>query len=61
LTGAIPPPAVIIGLVAAAPTVAGMLLGGKIGELWGKKVEVIGGLVLIAIGIRIVVEHLFLS
>ena len=38
-----------------------MILGGKIGGLWGKKVEVIGGLVLIAIGIRIVVEHLFFT
>jgi len=61
LGGVILLPAVIIGLVAAALTVVGMLLGGKIGGLWGKKVEVIGGLVLIAIGIRIVVEHLFLS
>jgi len=48
-------------LVAATLTVVGMMLGGKIGGLWGKKVEVIGGLVLIAIGIRIVVEHLFFS
>jgi len=61
LGGVILLPAVIIGLVAAALTVAGMLLGGKIGGLWGKKVEVVGGLVLIAIGIRIVAEHLFLS
>lgn len=61
LGGVILLPAVIIGLVAAALTVIGMMLGGKIGGLWGKKVEVIGGLVLIAIGIRIVVEHLFFS
>ena len=61
LGGVILLPAVIIGLVAAALTVVGMMLGGKIGGLWGKKVEVIGGLVLIAIGIRIVVEHLFFS
>ena len=61
LGGVILLPAVIIGLVAAALTVVGMILGGKIGGLWGKKVEVIGGLVLIAIGIRIVVEHLFFT
>ncbi|MBN1880740.1 MAG: manganese efflux pump [Deltaproteobacteria bacterium] len=61
LGGTILLPAVIIGLVAAALTVVGMMLGGKIGGMWGKKVEVIGGLVLITIGIRIVVEHLFFA
>ena len=51
-------PALVIGLVAAAFTVAGMLLGRRIGTLWGKRVEAAGGLILIAIGLRILVEHL---
>jgi putative Mn2+ efflux pump MntP len=50
-------PAVIIGLVAGILTVVGMLLGRRAGALWGKRVEVLGGLILIAIGIRIVLEH----
>ena len=50
-------PALVIGVVAAALTCVGMLLGRRIGTLWGQRVEVIGGLVLIAIGIRIVIEH----
>jgi putative Mn2+ efflux pump MntP len=50
-------PAVVIGLVAGVLTVAGMLLGRRAGALWGKRVEVLGGLILIAIGIRIVLEH----
>jgi len=51
-------PAVVIGLVAAGFTAVGMVLGRRIGSMWGKRVEVFGGLVLIAIGIKIVVEHL---
>lgn len=50
-------PAVVIGLVAAAFTTAGMLLGRRIGSAWGRRVEVLGGLILIAIGVKIAVEH----
>jgi len=50
-------PALVIGIVAAVLTVVGMCLGRKIGILWGKRVEVIGGLVLVLIGARIVFEH----
>jgi len=51
-------PVVVIGIVAAAFTATGMVLGRRIGSLWGKRVEVIGGLILIGIGIKIVIEHL---
>jgi len=51
-------PAVVIGIVAAAFTTVGMLLGKRIGLFWGKKVVVVGGLILIGIGIKIVIEHL---
>jgi len=51
-------PALVIGLVAAGFTAVGMLLGRRIGDLWGRRVSVIGGLVLIAIGIKIVIDHL---
>jgi putative Mn2+ efflux pump MntP len=50
-------PALVIGLVAGALTAAGMVLGRWIGTAWGKRVEVAGGVILIAIGIRIVWEH----
>ncbi len=50
-------PAVVIGLVCGVLTVIGMLLGGRIGSLWGKRVEVLGGLVLCGIGVKIVLEH----
>jgi manganese efflux pump family protein len=51
-------PVIVIGVVAAVMTAVGMLLGRRLGVRWGKRVEVIGGLVLIAIGVKIVIEHL---
>lgn len=50
-------PALIIGLVAGVFTVAGMLIGRKVGDHWGARVEILGGIVLIAIGLKIVFEH----
>jgi putative Mn2+ efflux pump MntP len=52
-------PAVVIGLVAAAFTAGGMVLGRRLGSRWGKRVEVFGGLILIGIGVKIVIEHVF--
>jgi putative Mn2+ efflux pump MntP len=51
-------PSVIIGLVAFAFTVAGMLLGSRVGRTLGGWPEVLGGLVLLAIGAKILAEHL---
>jgi len=50
-------PALIIGLVAGIFTVVGMLLGRKVGDRWGARVEILGGMVLVAIGLKIVIEH----
>jgi putative Mn2+ efflux pump MntP len=50
-------PSVVIGLVAAAFTTIGMVLGQRVGAGWGKRVQVFGGIVLIGIGIKIVMEH----
>lgn len=54
-------PALVIGLVAAILTICGMLLGRRIGRAWGSGVEVLGGLVLIIIGVKILVEHTLLQ
>ena len=51
-------PAFIIGLVAGVLTVVGMLVGSRVGDRWGSRVEILGGFVLIAIGVRILCEHL---
>lgn len=50
-------PALIIGLVAGTLTLVGMLLGGRIGSRWGPRVEILGGVILIGIGTRILLEH----
>ena len=52
-------PALIIGIVAAGFTAIGMALGRQIGSVWGKRVEIVGGLILMAIGVKIVIDHLF--
>jgi len=51
-------PALIIGLVAGGMTLTGMLLGRRLGSAWGPRVEVLGGLILIGIGLKILLEHL---
>ncbi len=48
-----------IGIVAFLATVVGFLLGRKVGELVGRRAAAVGGLLLIAIGLRILLTHLF--
>jgi len=50
--------AVIIGVITAAMSLIGIYLGKSIGGALSKRAEFIGGLVLIFIGVKIVVEHL---
>ena len=50
-------PALIIGLVACVFTLIGLRIGRRIGESWGPRVEIFGGIILILIGIKIVIEH----
>jgi putative Mn2+ efflux pump MntP len=38
-----------------------MLLGHRLGNNWGKRVEVCGGLVLCIIGLKILLEHTILK
>ena len=52
-------PAVIIGVVAFAFTAVGLHVGRRFGSLLGKRMEIVGGLILIGIGVRILVDHLF--
>ncbi|MNT23081.1 putative manganese efflux pump MntP [compost metagenome] len=51
-------PALVIGLVAGLFTMAGVYMGRRVGHHLGSKVEIVGGLALIAIGTRILIEHL---
>jgi len=51
-------PAMIIGITTFIISLAGCLLGRRFGHLFEEKVEVAGGLILIGIGLKILVEHL---
>lgn len=51
-------PALMIGLVTFTLSFIGVYLGRKIGHLFEQKVEILGGVILIAIGLKILIEHL---
>ena len=50
--------AAVIGVVTGALSLAGIALGNRFGTLLGRRMEVAGGFILIAIGLRILVGHL---
>ncbi len=49
---------IIIGITALIFSISGIYFGKIIGTKYNKKIEIIGGVVLIAIGIKILFEHL---
>lgn len=50
-------PVLIIGAVTFSTSFLGVLLGNKFGGLYKKKIEILGGIILIGIGIKILLEH----
>jgi putative Mn2+ efflux pump MntP len=52
--------ALIIGLVSFLFSCGGAVLGGSLARQFGSRIEVLGGIILIVIGARILVGHLFL-
>nr|WP_233126280.1 manganese efflux pump MntP family protein [Methanobrevibacter sp. 87.7] len=51
-------PVIVIGLVAFGFTIFGIFLGKKIGDYFGDKFEILGGIVLILLGFKILFEGL---
>lgn len=51
-------PAAVIGATSFVLTVVGAKLGPVIGRIVGRRAELLGGLILIGIGVKILVEHL---
>ena len=51
----------IIGLTTFVFSAVGLLIGKKVGGRFHKGAEILGGLILIAIGLKILIEHLFIS
>jgi putative Mn2+ efflux pump MntP len=51
-------PIIIIGVVTFLLSLLGVFVGNRVGHLFEKKIGIAGGLILIGIGIRILIEHL---
>jgi manganese efflux pump family protein len=49
---------VIIGAVTFIVSMIGMLFGKKVGSLLGRRMEILGGLILFAIGLKMLIDHL---
>ncbi len=52
-------PVMIIGIITFIASIIGLQLGKFIGVRFGKYIEIFGGLVLISIGVKILIEHLY--
>jgi len=51
-------PAIVIGVVTGLMSWLGLRIGNRLGMKFGKRMEIVGGVVLILIGTRIVLSHL---
>jgi manganese efflux pump family protein len=51
-------PVLAIGLVTASMSLAALTVGQRLGAAFGKRMEIVGGLVLLFIGARILITHL---
>jgi len=51
-------PSAVIGVVTSALSLVGLWLGASLGQRFGKKMEIVGGLVLLGIGVKVLFEHL---
>jgi putative Mn2+ efflux pump MntP len=51
-------PSLIIGVVSLTLSIVGLMAGARLGEKFGKRMEIAGGVILILIGIRILITHL---
>jgi putative Mn2+ efflux pump MntP len=52
-------PSLVIGVVTFGLSGFGLLAGSRLGEKFGKRMEILGGLILIGIGFWILINHLF--
>jgi manganese efflux pump family protein len=52
-------PSIVIGVVTYGLSALGLVGGMRLGETFGKKMEIVGGLILVGIGLRVVLSHVF--
>jgi putative Mn2+ efflux pump MntP len=50
-------PSVVIGVVTGGLSLVGLRLGTQLGARFGKRMEIVGGTILIGIGLRLVLSH----
>lgn len=50
--------AIIIGIITFLVCIIGVKIGNKFGDKYERKAEIVGGLILILMGIKILLEHL---
>lgn len=50
---------IMIGVVALLLSAVGLFAGIRLGEAFGKRMEILGGIILLGIGIRVVITHTF--
>lgn len=50
-------PSITIGVVTAGLSALGLRAGYTLGQAFGKRMEIVGGLILVGIGVRIVITH----
>lgn len=53
-------PSILIGIITGSLSLLGISMGNFLGRSFGKGMEILGGLILITIGIRILLSHLIL-
>ncbi len=53
-------PSIIIGVITAGMSILAMKAGNRLGVLFGKRMEIFGGIILIIIGIRLILSHVLL-
>jgi putative Mn2+ efflux pump MntP len=58
LEASILPSVALIGIITFLLSLTGSHMGSRLGHLTGSKIEVLGGLILITLGLKIVLEHL---
>jgi putative Mn2+ efflux pump MntP len=51
-------PVIIIGFASLAFAIAGSTIGKRLGSRFGKRMEIVGGIILILLGLKILIEHI---
>jgi putative Mn2+ efflux pump MntP len=54
-------PVLVIGIVTFVLSLGGAIVGSRIGHFFERKIEILGGLILIAMGLKILIEHLIVN